>query len=45
MSNFIPHETKKITPRDLPWITKPLKAMLNRKTGYSKTLKTWISRN
>ena len=27
MSNFIPHETKKITPRDLPWITKPLKVL------------------
>ena len=31
MSNFIPNETKKIVPRDPPWITKTLKTMLNRK--------------
>ena len=24
MSNFIPHERKKVQPRDNPWITKPL---------------------
>ena len=30
MSNFIPNETKRFVPRDLPWITKPLKTMLNR---------------
>ena len=31
ISNFIPNETKKIVPRNPPWITKPLKTMLNRK--------------
>ena len=31
MSNFIPNETKKFVQRNLPWITKPLKTMLNRK--------------
>ena len=30
MSNFIPNETKRFVPRDTPWITKPLKTMLNR---------------
>ena len=31
MSNFIPNVTKKFVPRNPPWITKPLKTMLNRK--------------
>ena len=31
MSNFIPNETKRVVPRDPPWITKQLKTMLNRK--------------
>ena len=31
MSNFIPNKTKKFVLRDPPWITKSLKAMLNRK--------------
>ena len=31
MSNFIPKETQIFVPRDPPWITKPLKTMLNRK--------------
>ena len=31
MSNFIPNETKRFIPRNPPWITKPLKTMLNRK--------------
>ena len=31
MSNFIPNETKRFVPRNPPWITKPLKTMLNRK--------------
>ena len=31
MSNFIPHETKKVFPRDSPWITKPLKTMIRKK--------------
>ena len=39
MSNFIPHETKKIIPRDNPWITKPLKAMINRKNRLYKNYK------
>ena len=30
MSNFIPHENKKMLPRDNPWITKPLKAMIKK---------------
>ena len=30
MSNFIPNETKRFVPRYPPWITKSLKAMLNR---------------
>ena len=39
MSNFIPHETKKIKPRDNPWITKPLKAMINKKNRLYKSYK------
>ena len=31
MSNFIPNETKKIVPRNPPWITKSLKTMFKRK--------------
>ena len=31
MSNFIPNETKRFVPRNPPWMTKPLKTMLNRK--------------
>ena len=31
MSNFIPNETKRFVPRNPPWITKPLKTILNRK--------------
>ena len=34
MSNFIPSEIKRIVPRDPSWITKPLKAMLNRKNRF-----------
>ena len=30
MSNFIPNETKRIVPRDPPWITKPLKTLLRK---------------
>ena len=33
MSNFIPNETKRIIPCDPPWLTKPLKTMLNRKNS------------
>ena len=39
MSNFIPHEIKKILPRDNPWITKPLKAMIKRKNRLYKNYK------
>ena len=39
MSNFIPHETKKIIPRENPWITKPLKAMIKRKDRLYKNYK------
>ena len=39
MSNFIPNETKKFVPRDPPWITKPLKAMLNKKNRLYKSFK------
>ena len=31
MSNFIPNETKKIIPRDSPWINKSLKSLLKKK--------------
>ena len=39
MSNFIPNETKRFVPRDPPWITKPLKTMLNRKNRLFKNYK------
>ena len=39
MSNFIPNETKRFVPRDPPWITKSLKAMLNRKNRFFKNYK------
>ena len=39
MSNFIPNEVKRVVPRDPPWITKPLKAMLNRKNRFFKSYK------
>ena len=39
MSNFIPNETKRFVPRDPPWITKPLKTMLNRKNRLFKSYK------
>ena len=34
MSNFIPNEIKRFVPRDPPWITKPIKTLLNRKNIY-----------
>ena len=40
MSNFIPHEIKKVLPRDSPWITKPLKAMIRKKNRLYKAYKT-----
>ena len=39
MSNFIPNETKRFVPRDPPWITKPLKTLLNRKNRLFKIYK------
>ena len=39
MSNFVPNETKRFVPRDPPWITKPLKNMLNRKNRLYKSYK------
>ena len=39
MSNFISNETKRFVPRDPPWITKPLKTMLNRKNRLFKNYK------
>ena len=39
MSNFIPNETKRFVPRNPPWITKPLKTMLNRKNRLFKNYK------
>ena len=39
MSNLIPNETKRFVPRDPPWITKPLKTMLNRKNRLYKSYK------
>ena len=31
ISNFVPNEIRKITPRDPPWISKPLKTLLRKK--------------
>ena len=39
ISNFIPNETKRFVPCDPPWITKSLKAMLNRKNRLFKNYK------
>ena len=39
MSNFIPNGMKTVVPRDPPWITKPLKTMLNRKNSIFKNYK------
>ena len=39
MSNLIPNETKRFVPCDPPWITKPLKTMLNRKNRLFKNYK------
>ena len=39
IANFIPSERKRIVPRDPPWITKPLKTMLNRKNRLFKNYK------
>ena len=39
MSSFVPNETKRFVPRNPPWITKPLKNMLNRKNRLFKNYK------
>ena len=39
MSNYMPNETKRFIPRDRPWITKPIKTMLNRKIRLFKNYK------
>ena len=39
MSNFIPNETKRLVPPDPPWITKPIKTLLNRKNRLFKNYK------
>ena len=39
MSNFVPNEIKRFVPRNPPWITKPLKNMLNRKNRLYKSYK------
>ena len=38
-TNFITNEIKRIIPRDPPWITKPLKTMLNKKNRLFKNYK------
>ena len=39
MEAFIPNDIKKITPRDPPWITKHIKALLNKKNRLYKIFK------
>ena len=39
VSNFVPNETVKITPRDPPWITKPLKTLLNKQKRLYRNFK------
>ena len=39
MSNFIPHETIKVKPRDPPWINKTIKTMLNKQNRIYKNYK------
>ena len=39
MSNYIPNETKRFVPRDPPWISKPIKTLLNRKNRLFKNYK------
>ena len=39
MSSFVPNEIKRFVPRNPPWITKPLKTMLNRKNRLLKNYK------
>ena len=39
MSNFIPNRITKVTPRDPPWITQPLKTMLNKQNRLYRNFK------
>ena len=39
MTNFIPNDTKRIVPRDPPWINKPIKTLLNKKNRVFKNYK------
>ena len=39
MSNFIPNQTKRFTNRGAPWISRDLKAMINRKNRFYKNYK------
>ena len=39
MSNFIPNVIKRFVPRDPPWITKPIKTLLNKKNKLLKITK------
>ena len=39
MSNFIPNEIKRFVPHDPPWITKPIKTLLNKKNRLFKNYK------
>ena len=39
MTNFITNGTKRIVPRDPPWLTKPIKTLLNKKNRLFKITK------
>ena len=39
MSNFIPSDTKRIVPRDPPWITKPIKTLLKKNRLFKNYIK------
>ena len=41
ISNFVPHKTKRFVPRDPPWITRPLKNMLDRKNRLYNSYKRY----
>ena len=42
MVNFIPNETRRIIPRDPPWITKPLKLFLIERIDSLRTTKDMV---
>ena len=42
MSNFIPHEIKRLGPRGPPRITKPLKTLLRKKNRLFKNYKIMV---